>query len=173
MRNLIVRVMTPVPIMLLTAFSALAGEQVVTSGKQDTALEEVPPAVLQAASKARPDLAIEQAEYETRDGREYYDVGGTLEDGSELELDMMLTADGWKVMEIQRDIDMTQVPEPVGYELKQAVPGWAPHRIIESDQGDGVVIYEFFGPGDGDEPRKLEVKYRAGQAELLADEWAH
>jgi hypothetical protein len=145
----------------------------VSSGKLDTNLAEVPQAVLAAAAAARPDLAISEAEYETRDGRKYYDVGGTLPDGSELELDMLLTPDGWQVVEIQRDIDLETAPPPVTKALAAHAPTWVPERIIESDQGDGVVIYEFFGPGDGTTQKKIEVKWQAGQAEVLTDEWAH
>jgi hypothetical protein len=53
------------------------------------------------------------------------------------------------------------------------VPDWQPDRIIESDQGDGMIIYEFFGPGEGDVRTKIEVKLEAGAADVLADEWAH
>ena len=147
--------------------------KVVTSGKQETALEAVPEAVLAAAQAAKPDLEISMAEYERRDGREYYDIGGTLPDGSELELDMMLGDPGWIVVEIQRDITMDLTPAVVGAALAAHSPDWRPDRIIESDQGDGVIIYEFFGPGNGDEPLKIEVKLEGEEAQVLADEWAH
>jgi hypothetical protein len=62
--------------------------QVDASGKQELALGDVPTEVRAAASAAQPELTISEAEYETRDGNEYYDVGGLLPDGSELELDM-------------------------------------------------------------------------------------
>ena len=151
----------------------VADGKVETSGKQDTALEAVPEAALAAARAARPDLEISMAEYERRDGREYYDIGGTLPDGSELELDMMLGDSGWIVAEIQRDITMDMAPAVVSTALASHSPDWRPDRIIESDQGDGVIIYEFFGPGDGDEPLKIEVKLEGGEANVLLDEWAH
>jgi hypothetical protein len=126
-----------------------------------------------AALAARPELSITEAEFETRDGNEYYDVGGTLPDGSELELDMTRIDGVWTVVEFQRDIGMDLVPEDVAAALASGVPDWAPTRIIESDQGDGTIIYEFFGPGEGDELDKHEVKWTDGEAELLVDEWAH
>ena len=99
--------------------------------------------------------------------------GGTLPDGSEMELDMTQIDGVWTVVEFQRDIGMELVPEDVVAVLADGVPGWTPTRIIESDQGDGTIIYEFFAPGSGDELDKHEVKWTDGVAELLVDEWAH
>ena len=149
------------------------GRKVDASGKEDTALESLPEEVIAAALAARPELSINEAEYETRDGNEYYDVEGTMPDGSELELDMTLVDGVWTVVEFQRDIGMDLVPEMVAAALAAGVPDWTPTRIIESDQGDGTVIYEFFGPGTDDELEKREVKWTDGMAELLVDEWAH
>jgi len=147
------------------------GHKVDASGKQDTALEALPDEVLAAALAAKPELSITEVEYETRDGNEYYDVGGTLPDGSEMELDMTLVDGAWTVVEFQRDIGMDLVPEDVAAVLAASVSGWVPARIIESDQGDGTVIYEFFGSGN--EPVKHEISWRDGVAELLVDEWQH
>ena len=149
------------------------GHKVDASGKKDTALEALPNDVLATALAARPELSITEAEYETRDGNEYYDVGGTLPDGSELELDMTRMNGVWTVVEFQRDIGMDLVPEDVAAALAAGVPDWTPARIIESDQGDGTVIYEFFGSGTGDDLEKHEVKWTDGLAELLVDEWVH
>lgn len=168
-------VMVALATLALTGCSAEQGEgqKVDASGKEETALESLPEEVLAAAQAARPDLAITEAEYETRDGNEYYDVGGTLPDGSEMELDMTRIDGAWTVVEFQRDIGMDLVPADVASALEAGVPGWTPTRIIESDQGDGTIVYEFFGPGDGDELDKYEVKWADGAAELLVDEWAH
>lgn len=149
------------------------GRKVEATGKQPTSLDSIPVEVLAVARAARPDLDITQGEYELRDGREYYDVGGLLPDGSELELDMTLVDGVWTVVEVQRDIDLERVPDNVRAALTNELPGWEPNRIIESDQGDGVVIYEFFGPGTDANMRKVEVKLEAGDAELLTDEWTH
>lgn len=147
-----------------------AGRSVETTGKEATALDAVPPAVLAAVRAARPELTVAAAEHERRDGREYYDVGGTLPDGSALELDLMRRADVWQVVEIQQDIAMDAVPGPV----RSALPsGWQPERIIESHQGEGVIIYEFFGGGEGGAEVKREVRWADGSAELLEDEWMH
>jgi hypothetical protein len=57
--------------------------------------------------------------------------------------------------------------------LAAANPGWAPVRIIESDQNDGVVIYEFFGADAAGDDIKVEVKWEHRRAEVLQDEWLH
>ncbi|HNP65434.1 MAG TPA: hypothetical protein PKH39_15975 [Woeseiaceae bacterium] len=149
------------------------GRKVDASGKEVTGLDSVPAEVLAAAKAARPDLVISGAEFETRNGKEYYDVGGTLPDGSEWELDITRIDGVWTVAEVQRDIGMDLVPEPVSGVLETKFPGWSPNRIIESDQGDGVVVYEFFGKDTEGENTKVEVKLEEGHAELLIDEWVH
>ena len=149
------------------------GRKVDASGKEDIDLDAVPAEVLAAARASQPELDVSEAEFETRDGNEYYDLGGTLPDGSELELDITKIDGVWTVVETQRDIELQATPEVVVSALHGKVPGWSPDRIIESDQGDGVVIYEFFGEDAEGEETKIEVKYEAGQAEVLVDEWLH
>ena len=150
-----------------------AGHKVDASGKEATDIGAVPAEVLAAAHAAMPELSISEAEYETRDGNEYYDVGGTLPDGSEWELDMTKVDGRWTVVEKQRDIEMDLVPERVSGALETKLPEWHPHRIIESDQGDGVIIYEFYGKDEAGEVTKVEIKWAEGHAELLVDEWLH
>lgn len=149
------------------------GRKVDASGKVATDLDAVPAEVLAVAKASQPKLNLSEAEYETRDGNEYYDVGGTLPDGSELELDITKIDGVWTVVETQRDIEFETTPEPVVDSLNGKAPGWSPDRIIESDQGNGVVIYEFFGKDDDGEDTKIEVKFEGGQAEVLVDEWLH
>lgn len=149
---------------------AATGRAVETTGKQATALDAVPQAVLAAARHARPELTVTAAEHEVRDGREYYDVAGTLPDASELELDLVRDAGVWQVIEVQRDLGFDAVPEQVRSALPTA---WQPGRIIESDQGGGLVIYEFFGSGPEGREIKREVRWENGFAELLEDEWMH
>lgn len=149
------------------------GRKVDASGKVGADLDTLPPEVLAVAKASQPDLNVSEAEYETRDGNEYYDVGGTLPDGSELELDMTKIDGTWTVVETQRDIGIATVPDAVSEALLGEFPGWSPDRIIESDQGGGVIVYEFFGKDDGGEDTKIEVKLEGDQAELLVDEWAH
>lgn len=147
--------------------------RVASSGKQAVELHAVPAEVMQAARASRPQLDIQTAEHELRAGQDYYDLEGIMPDGTELELDMTKVNGAWTVVEIQRDIGLDEVPGKVREALAGANPDFRPDRIIESDQDDGTVIYEFFGPGPGGEQAKLEVKWEDGIAELLLQEWVH
>ena len=149
------------------------GRKVDASGKEATDLDALPAEVLAVAKASQPELTVSEAEYETRDGNEYYDVGGTMPDGSELELDMTKIDGAWTVVETQRDIGMELVPGRVGELLSGKFPEWQPERIIESDQGDGVIVYEFFGKTESGADTKIEIKWVESQAELLIDEWVH
>jgi hypothetical protein len=142
-----------------------------SSGKAETELVDLPPLVVATALVFRPGLTIVEAEYETRDGREYYDVAGLMPDDTEVELDMTRIDGEWTVVEIQRDIPSSELPPAVAEAFANAVPEFNASRIIESDQVDGTVIYEFFGPGDP--PVKHEIRWADGSAELLEEEWAH
>ena len=146
-----------------------ASNQVVTSGKSEVPLAEVPPEVLAAAAAARPGFTPAEAEAETRDGRRYFDVGGTLADGSEVEFDIMEEGGRWRVVETQRDIAFAAVPAPVREAALAKEAALQPTRVIESVQADGLTIYELYAGPD----RKLEVKWDGKSAELLTEEWAH
>lgn len=149
------------------------GLKVETSGKEVTDLEAVPDAVIEAAMAARPDLSLTGAEHELRNGNEYYDVGGVLPDGSELELDMTLVDGSWTVVEVQRDVEFTEVPKTVRTALAEHMPNWSPDRIIEADQGGGATIYEFFRHLEQGEREKIEVRWQNAEADVLVDEWRH
>jgi hypothetical protein len=142
------------------------------TGKQAVSLESIPAEVLAAANAARPGIQIAEAEHEQRNGNDYYDVEGLL-NGAEIELDLTRVDGAWKVVEIQRDVVMADVPAPVAGALSGAHPQFAPNRIIESDQDNGIVIYEFFGPGADGKDSKIEVKLENGGADVLTSEWIH
>ena len=176
------RIFTMVALLSLVACDSRGGEQqpnaqskVATTGKEPTALPNVPREVLDAARAAQPAMTFTEAEAEVRDGRNYYDVAGTLPDGSEIELDMLQKPEGWTVVETQRDIAFAAAPEPVRAASAKADAGFQPVRVIESRQADGLVIYELFGPAPAGsrEGRKVEIKYDGRTAELLTREWAH
>ena len=148
--------------------------QVETSGKSVVGFADVPAEVLAVARAARPGFTPTEAQAETRDGRRYYDVGGTLADGSEVEFDIMEENGAWRVVEIQRDIALAQAPAPVRAAATAHDAAFVPARVIESSQMDGLVIYELFGPLGGDpQGRKVEIKWDGKTAEVLKQEWAH
>lgn len=143
------------------------------SEKVDVAVADVPEDVMEAAKAARPSVEFTQAEKELRGGVVYYDVGGTDADGREVELDIMQDGGRWRVVEIQRDISLGETPAIVQVALFENAPDIDPARIIESDQGGGVVVYEFFTRAANGEEQKYEVKLENDAAEFLTEEWAH
>ncbi|HEX8381722.1 MAG TPA: hypothetical protein VF619_14365 [Allosphingosinicella sp.] len=167
------------PIVLVPALLALIGcgqsaappgdgsaaNKVVTSGKRDVPLAGVPPEVLTAATASQPGFVPAEAEAETRDGRDYFDIGGRLADGSEIEFDIVRQGAGWEVVETQRDIALAAAPQAV----RSAAEGFAAIRVIESRQKDGLVIFELYDS----KQRKLEIKWDGRSAERLTAEWAH
>lgn len=135
---------------------------------QKPAETAVPPEVAAAVKAASPQMTIAEAEMKQREGRRYYDVEGTLPDGSEIELDLLQTPQGWQVVEIQRDIAWMTAPAPVVAAAGKA----APVRVIESKQTDGSIVYELFAEGKPDAP-SLEVMWKDGQAKVLTETWPH
>lgn len=148
-----------------------AARSVTTSGKTEVPLARLPREVLAAAQAAQPGFTVAEAEAETRDGRRYFDVGGTLPDGTKVEFDIMEEDGRWTVVETQRDIAFAAAPAPVRAAHEA---GFTPNRVIESTQQDGLVIYELFGEANGSpEGRKVEIKWDGQRAEVLQTEWAH
>jgi hypothetical protein len=151
-----------------------ATNRVATSGKTEVPLAEVPAEVMEAAQAARPGFTATEAESETRDGRSYFDIGGTLPDGSEIEFDIMEEDGGWRVVETQRDIAFAAAPAPVRQAALARDAAFAPTRVIESVQADGLVIFELYAEADGDpQGRKVEVRWDGNAATILDEEWAH
>lgn len=118
-------------------------------------------------------MTISQAELKQREGRRYFDVEGVLPDGAEIELDLLEGADGWTVVEIQRDIPWAEAPHSVHMAAEGARAGFVPVRVIESVQAaDGRVIYELFAEGQPATPA-LEVMVHEGEASVLKEAWPH
>lgn len=137
-----------------------------------TAAARLPEAVRAAVLEARPGMTIAGAELKEREGRRYYDVEGTV-DGAEIELDLLETPEGWRVVEIQRDLPWSAVPAPVHAAAATERAGFVPVRVIESVQADdGSIVYELFADGQPATPA-LEVRVRDGAAEVLTEAWPH
>jgi hypothetical protein len=151
-------------ILLTAAAAALLGSAALAA--------DVPPDVATAVKQAMPGMKITEAELKEREGRRYYDVEGVLPDGSDIELDMLQTAQGWQVVEIQRDIAWTAAPSAVRTAARPSWKGPAPVRVIESKQTDGAIVYELFAPGRPETPA-LEVMLKDGKASVLKEVWPH
>ena len=94
-------------------------------------------------------------------------------DGVEVELDITRMSDRWTVVEVQRDIGAHEAPLAVTSALTRARPDLKVTRVIESDQGDGIIIYEYFGTMPDGKETKVEVKFDGKLAEVLTTEWLH
>lgn len=136
-----------------------------------TSVADLPPAVVAAARAAVPTMTLTEAQLKVREGRRYYDVEGSLPDGSEIELDMLETNGVWTVVEIQRDIPWAEAPAPVraAVAARRAV---TPVRVIESRQTDGRVVYELFAPNRPATPA-VEVMFDGKTATVLTEAWPH
>lgn len=153
------------------AFAALALSTAPALAQTKTAAADLPPEVAAAVRAAAPAMTILDAELKERDGRRYYDVEGTM-NGAEIELDLLQTAQGWQVVEVQRDIVWHEAPAPVRTAAHGPTKGVAPARIIESKQNDGTIIYELFAPGQPKDPA-VEVAWKDGAAKVLSEKWPH
>ncbi len=139
---------------------------------QTTPASALPAEVLAVVRAAQPSMTVQAAELKSREGRRYYDVEGTLPGGAEIELDLLETPDGWKVVETQRDIAWSEAPHPVHAAAAAPTRGIAPARVIESRQNDGMIIYELFAPGRPNTPA-VEISWKDGVAKVLTETWPH
>jgi len=131
----------------------------------------VPAEIAAATSRAAPGIAITRGEPDA-EGNEY-EVTGTMPDGDEIELDLVRSNGAWTVMEIQRDVDWSSVPDPVRAAAAAMPNSFEPVRVIESKQpADGSVIFELFAaegqdgsPGRGP---SMEVRWHGGKAAVIS-----
>ena len=131
----------------------------------------VPPEIAAASSAAAPGIAITSGEPDT-EGDEY-EVTGTMPNGDEVELDLVQSNGTWTVMEIQRDVAWSSVPDAVRAAARAAPGSFEPVRVIESKQpADGSVIYELFAAeGQGGGPGRgplMEVRWLDGKAAVVS-----
>ena len=155
------------PALLLTGCQTTAPSADLTPSAIDA-----PASVMKLVADARDDFTPIEAEKKERDGRVYYDVEGILDDGSELEFDVLMTESGPEIVEIQRDLEWVDVPEDVRALALAASGGAVPVRTIEGIQTDEAIIYEFFADGAPSEPA-VEVRVKDGEASVLEERWLH
>jgi len=139
----------------------------------EVALSDVPQSVKDVVKAARADFQMSEVLKKVRDGRVYYDVEGELPGDVEIEFDVLMTEQGPKIVEIQRDIVWSDVPSNARKVVDVANKGNLEIvRIIESVQTDNSIIYEVFVAGHSDGPR-FEVQAKAGEVNLLPERWKH
>ena len=138
----------------------------------DLSASEIPDDVRALVLATVPDITIAGAQRKARDGRVYFDVEGELPDGSEIEFDILETANGPEVVEVQRDMDWADIPALARDAAIAAKADVAPVRVIESRQTDESIIYELFADGQPADPA-MEVRVKDGVAEILSERWPH
>ena len=135
---------------------------------QDTvSMDEVPPEARAAAQAAAPGTSFDSVGLDLDGGRAAYEFAGTGEDGKAIEVDVL--ADG-RVLEIEREIDMSEVPEAVRTLLDRYASGMQPEMIEESTHANFEVWYEFGGTLEGGE---IDAEVSAdGRRILIQDDQA-
>ena len=131
----------------------------------------VPSEIVAVVTAAVPGITITGGESDA-DNNEY-EVAGTIPNGDEIELDLVQSNGAWTVLEIQRDVPWSSVPEPVRAAAAAAPNSFQPVRVIESKQAaDGVVVFELFAapaqdgsPGGGP---AMEVRWHDGKAAVIS-----
>ncbi|MED5534793.1 MAG: hypothetical protein VX690_03750 [Pseudomonadota bacterium] len=122
-----------------------------------------------AVSAAAPGVTITSGELNA--GGDQYEVTGTLPNGDEIEVDMVQSNGTWTVIEIQRDVAWSSVPELVRATAVAVPDSFEPVRVIESTQAaDGSVVYELFrATEDGilSGGPDMEVRWHEGSAEVI------
>ena len=138
-------------------------------------LNDVPANISDLVTQYSPEFTMAEVVKKTRGGRTYFDVEGELAGGEEIEFDILMTGNGPKIVEIQRDITWDMVPQDsravvmtANSDSREIV------RVIESKQaGTDRIIYEIFIDGKPSEPH-FEVSVEGSNApELLKSRWEH
>lgn len=135
------------------------------------AASAVPAEIAAVVSVATPGITITNGELNA--GNNEYEVAGTMPNGDEIELDLVQSNGAWTVLEIQRDVAWSSVPEPVRAAATAAPNSFEPVRVIESKQaGDGWVIFELFSAEDQDGSPAggpaMEVRWHDEKAAVIA-----
>ena len=133
------------------------------------AASAVPPEIATVVSAAAPGITITNGEL---DATNEYEATGRMPNGDEIELDLVQSNGAWTVLEIQRDVPWSSVPEPVRAAATAAPNSFEPVRVIESRQpADGSVVYELFSAADQNRPTpggpSMEVRWHDGKAAVI------
>jgi hypothetical protein len=133
--------------------------------RQKVDLGSLPAAVREAADKAVPGAKWEKAFKETEKGKVIYEIKGDDAKGRDVEVE--ITADG-KVLEVETEIAMSEVPEVVINALKAKLPKFKPEEVESVAKEDKVVGYEF--KGDDEKGKDIEVYVSADGKTVKVEE---
>ena len=155
--------------LLMLTLAAAACSPAPDSMQQESDIAGVPAEIAEAALAAMPDVTITGGELNPGNGE--VEIVGARPKGDEVEFEMIQPAGVWAVLEIQRDIAWSTVPEPVHAVMAAQPDSFEPARVIESTQGeDGSIVYELFrasADGSPEQALALEVRWHEGNAQAL------
>ncbi|GHA98627.1 hypothetical protein GCM10009069_21940 [Algimonas arctica] len=109
-------------------------------------LSDVPESVIGVVMDRPGGFKIKYVLRKNHEGQVYYDVGGAYPDGLQVEVDVLLTESGPKILQEQTDIDWVHVPSVVSEAVKKENAGNIEIvRVVANIQPDGyTIIFEFF-----------------------------
>jgi uncharacterized membrane protein YkoI len=119
---------------------------------QKVDLGSLPAAAKEAADQAVPGAKWEKASKETEKGETVYEIEGDDAQGRDVEVEV--TADG-KVLQVETEIAMSEVPGVVTDALKAKLPKFKPEEVKSIAKEGKVVSYEF--EGDDEKGKEIEV----------------
>ena len=139
------------------------------SQESEVSISSVSEDVSAVVSAAVPEISIMGGELNASGNQ--YEVPGTLPNGDEIEIDMVQANGDWTIIEIQRDVEWSAVPQLVRSTVAGVPDSFEPVRVIESTQAaDGSGVYEMFravGSGASYRGPDIEVRWFEGSAEIL------
>lgn len=142
--------------------------------KETIPIHAIPTSALTAIKSIAPNFAIQEVEKEYKHDHVYLDVEGKDAKGNEIEFDMLQDGEHWKIVEVQRDMTMEDLPSAVKTLIKKQENSDQVRRIIESKQyGTDITIYEFYLVAENGTESRKEIKSENGEVVLLDEEWKH
>jgi uncharacterized membrane protein YkoI len=136
--------------LLLTAAALGLAAPAFAQEENTVSMDEVPEAAMTAATENAPEgiTEFESVQIDDDGGTETYEFAATKEDGMGIEVDVL--ADG-TLEEVEEEIAMEAVPQPVSATLESEASGFEPTYIEKSTRADGAIVYEFEGQLEGQE----------------------
>ncbi len=87
---------------------------------------------------------------------------------------MLQDGQQWKIVEVQRDMTMEDLPSAVQTLIKKQENSDQVRRIIASKQyGTDITIYEFYLVAENGTESRKEIKSENDEVVLLDEEWKH
>ena len=132
---------------------------------QKVDLGSLPAAAKEAADTAVPGAKWEKASKETEKGETVYEIEGDDAQGRDVAVEV--TADG-KVLQVETEIAMSEVPGVVTDALKAKLPKFKPEEVKSIAKEGKVVSYEF--EGDDEKGKEIEVDVDADGQTVKVEE---